>query len=309
MRATAALGLTAFLLTSCATDNKVTSTVPQAEQRLRKRQCDTLEASFRPSRDQRGHIELFGVSIGGRSATENRNSATGEYLFALNQMLQSCRDWQRYEISPQQFRVAQAELARAAQGPLKDAAAQQLLRKIASAFENAEHGGEASQDEIAQRLTELEKILARPPADLDAWTGALQAFDLRFDRVDKRVEYLEHLVARSSAGNHCLTPTQWSLLFGKGASLPDTDRLAAVIHEIRTRLSSFPGGHLIVIGFADRSGDYTANLSLARKRAAEVGKALVAAGIAVDFQAAEGMTGRLGDNQASNRAVVVSLSC
>ncbi|SDC26170.1 OmpA family protein [Sphingomonas sp. YR710] len=307
--ATAALGLISILLAGCTTGSRVASTAPEAEKRLRKRQCDTLEASFRPSRDREGHIDLFGVSIGGRSATENRNSATDDYLFALNRMLLSCREWQRYQVSPQEFRAAQAELARAAQGPLKDAAAQQLLRDIANAFEEAKQGRDASQDEVTKRLTEIRSALDRPPVDPSNWTDTFQAFDARFDRVDERVANVEKLLAANAPGDRCRAHKRWTLLFDKGSPVANPDRLAAVTSEVRTALSLSPQARIAIVGFADGSGNEAANLILARNRAAQVGRGLLAAGIAVDIEAAEGVTRRLGANPASNRAVIVSLSC
>lgn len=311
-----AFGLSALLLASCAKENKILSSIPPAEKRLRKQQCDTLEASFRPSRDRGGRIEIFGVSIGGRSATENRNSATEGYLFALNRMLLSCRAWERYEISPQEFRAAQGEFAREAQGPLRDAAAQQLLRKIANAFEEASKGGNATLDDVERRLVELETSRASPPPLPASWASEISAFSARFDRIDQRVvdvdqrmKNVEELLSRTSPESQCTVRKEWLLLFRRGSSTPDAERLAAVTTEVRIGLSDSPGGRISIIGFADRSGNVTANLSLARRRASQVGNAFQSADLTVHVEAAEGITDRFGDDPASNRAVVVSLGC
>ncbi len=302
----------ALLLSACAHDGLPPgfSKELRPEAKLRKKQCDAMERSFRPSVDNSGQLKILGFSIGGRKAVGNLNSVSDQHLVALNNLLLACRDWQYFKIKPREFRRAQAEFGAVMRSGLSDLDAQQRLKALAQALQEAEDGQVATRDKIDDRFDELNNLVSNMP---DSDTEQPQLID-RIASLEAKLDILlngqpDSVNTTFLCKDGWLTRPNysWKIQFETGSAQPMNADIAEVKTYLETSTIARTEYRLSIVGYADVRGNPTSNLRLAKRRANATALALKVDGIKIKTSAAVGETEEFGDQFSDNRIALVNL--
>lgn len=116
----------------------------------------------------------------------------------------------------------------------------------------------------------------------DRVSHADRALQLQIDELRNTVEQL--VSARSVGSTPTLVPNlpgTVTVHFGKGATNPDAGG-QFVLSEVVDLLAHNPELHVVLTGFADKTGNSTANQRIARERAAAIRSVLISSGIQAD---------------------------
>lgn len=322
----------AAVLAGCTTDGIDRLPEPQRpEARDRARRCDVLERSFRPSYDRSGGVTILGSGFNFRAAEQNVSSGQDQYLAALNNMLLSCREWQMFEMTTEDFRVQRIAFASVYTQTIDGEAGADSLRRLAEEMARVEAGGSgldqaaltaALQQQIAdwRPAPVTDEQLAAAVADMQARLASLPHIDSRLDSIDARLRVLqERLLAPDGPEDDEPETFTQSLATGSIQIIRTNARTVAVL-GFPTGSASPPQAELgmllrlaalaepdsvIVFGYADLRGSESANLLLSRRRAENVAEALRRIGGGSEHAAAGGETEQFGTGDAENRVVVV----
>lgn len=296
--------LAAVALCACATpslDHIPREQRPEAQRRLER--CNELATALRPSSDRAGELSILGTGVSFRDAEQNQNTARDQYLAALSGLLTSCRSWQNFEITTQQFRQDRIEFASvytAAIDGSEDAASRERVIAALARAEAIQPG--QTIDEAVRRLEETAASWSTP-------TGLTE----QLSEIASRLRILEE---RGQGGTSSLrdedgtrperepgTNTERFLVLGfaSGSSSLD-DRMRT---ELAQFIASGPTEVLAVVGYADEVGDSPSNTALSLERARSVASALHADGVRVAHVAGAGETAAFGEGLADNRVVIV----
>jgi len=266
--------------------------------RLRKDECDRLDRALAPSRDRSGNLSVLGLGIGGRDAVISSTSARDQYLVGLLNLTTQCRRWQRFDITAEEYRTAQAQLAAAVTSTVDAAAVDQTLARLADAIAAAHGTSQLNGDELRQLFQEWSR---NAPV-----SGVDPAIETRLARIE---QILTERTRPSDGTVPPLSRQTWRVRFAHGSSQVDgatTSNLAANLGQAVRNCAS---GAITVVGYADLSGPPVRNLSLALDRARAVSAILPASGSWSTTVTSAGSTSSFGSDPASNRIVVVEALC
>lgn len=302
-----------LLATSACTRNAWIDRLPpelRAEARalvpIRKKECDALQASTAPSRDQSGGFSILGVDIRFRDAQFSTSGVRDRYFLAVNHILTACRRWQRFEPgSDEQYRAAQLRAADIAMGPLREAGDRDAIERLATALGEARAAAGAGTETVQQEIARLRELF-----EARAGEGDDPALARRFDGIETSLRSLEKEVSKLSVREGAAPArTEWQVRFDRASSLPglgDIERIRQSIADWAQRCGDM---ELVVTGYADSSGSSESNLQLAKARAEAVHRAIGDLARASTLVGAFGETSHFGPAAEANRIVSVRAIC
>lgn len=245
----------------------------------------------------------YGVSM--RDAEFRNTGAQNQYLIAINQFIDACHKWARFESTDQDYRNAKIELSRWAENTMTAEAYTKALAQLKESFEQvpsaqiAPYGNGDPSPSNQQEFADGKAIAAR------------------FDAVDSRLNEIYERLPPPSAPNP-QPPTQMpfnglsaSVRFRLGSSTPEQQSLREALAVTLRFTRNCERPQIVLVGYADPSGSRAANADLGLRRAAEVRDSLVLQGTPISAVRvlSGGATEQFGNNDSDNRVVRLEMRC
>lgn len=289
----------------------------RAEARLRLQECDEMAETIAPSTDRSGDVEAFGISFGLRAAEFKNTASKDQYLLALLNAIQTCREWAVFNATEDEFDdayLAMVDVSSRAYGAAEvDAKIQTLLDAYkgnsqlrptnrVTQVSNVEEfrGLRTEQQDIIVRLARIEGLLGETtPApgqgggSTPGNNGALAHGSLPLRPVDPRET----------------SKKIWDFPFATNSASLNRSALSEQRREIARFISECADWRGSVIGFADTRGGDQHNAALSIARANEVVRQLDIDDYRIVRSGGSGETEMFGQDYASNRLAKVTLWC
>lgn len=302
MRRSAIASLAAFILLSgCLFDSKRgLHGVPDyrmAEAKSRRDECDAMAATVRPSKDKSGGIQILGYGGQFRDATFNNNSVKDQYLTAAMHYIATCRKWQRFEASDEEYEGAIMVMANTSTKAMDAQSQEATLVGWKSAMDEARRNDAETMSQLVQQIQT--DIASRPaPFPSNASTEA-------------RLKGIEDWMKANPpyAAPDLPSSTTWTVRFPVAGRDPNASDLVSAQSALTSTLAKCKALVVNIVGYADLSGSEAANLRLSKQRAEAVYNALAVQYGAQYLVSGGGEVSRFGPDPSSNRIAVVSAAC
>ncbi|MEC3948134.1 OmpA family protein [Sphingobium sp. HWE2-09] len=256
-----------------------------------------MAATIRPSKDKSGGIQILGYGGQFQDATFNNNSVKDQYLTAAMQYIATCREWQRFEASDEEYEGAIMVMANTSTRAMDAQSQDVTLAGWKSAMDEARRTNAETMSQLVQQIRT--DIASRP------------ALLLSNASTESRLKAIEDWMKANPpyAGPDLPSSTTWTVRFSLAGRDPNASDLASARSSLTSTLAKCKAPVVNVVGFADLSGSEAANLRLSKQRAEAVHSALEVQYGAQYLVSGGGEVSRFGTDPSSNRIAVVSVAC
>jgi len=227
-----------------------------------------------------------------RNAEFRNTGAQNQYLIAINSFIGSCHQWSRFQITDEEYKFAKIDLSRWAENTMTSEAYADALGLLKEAFGQAPSADTApySDDGPDQVVTSSNEVM------------------VRFDTIDLRLSELFDRLPPTPA-----PPTSRQSVmvrFGVDSALPESRSLDEVREVALSFALSCRRPQFVLVGYADASGTFAANVVLGLRRATNV-RDLIHQGLDEGsfIAVSGGSTEQFGAKAAENRVVKVEMRC